>query len=260
MADLARAAQLRGADPRAGEAFSFEGGPVGCVLLHGFVAAPREMRPLGHYLNEKSGITVRGVRLAGHGTRPEDLARATWHDWYASALEGVRELRARCERVFACGLSLGGALSLLLAARGEVDGVVSIATPLRPFDRRLKYVRLIAPFKPYSAKGLADLHDPEALAGHADYLRIPTRAAAHLYRVTRTLERELPKVKAPLLVIHSRLDRVVPPDNAQTIFDRVAATDKRIVWLERGGHIATEDYDKHIVFEETRRFIEQHTR
>ncbi len=249
---------LRGSDPSAGESFLFDGGPIGSVLLHGFTAAPREMRPLGHYLNAE-GYTVHGVRLAGHGTRPEDLAGATWRDWYASALEATRGLRARCERVFACGLSLGGALALLLGARGEVDGVVAIAAPLRPFDRRLKYARFLARLKPYSPKRLADLHDPAALADHADYRRIPTRAAANLHQVTRMLARELPRLRVPVLLIHARLDRVVPPDDSQTIFDRVATPDKRLVWLKRGGHIATEDYDKAIVFEETRRFIETYS-
>ena len=36
------------------------------------------------------------------------------------------------------------------------------------------------------------------------------------------------------------------------------SADKRLVWLERGGHIATEDYDKAVVFEETLRFIQSH--
>lgn len=250
-------AELRGSDPHAGEAFFFDGGPTGCALLHGFTAAPREMRPLGLHLNAR-GVTAHGVRLAGHGTRPEDLALTTWQDWYASALDAVHGLRRRCRRVFAAGLSLGGALSLLLGARGEVDGVIAIAAPLRPHDWRLRYARFLAPIKAYTAKGLADLHDPSALADHADYPRIPTRAAASLYHLTAALERELPRVNAPLLLIHSRLDRVVPPDNSQTIFDRVPATDKRLVWLEHGGHIATEDYDKAIVFAETLNFIEAH--
>ncbi len=251
-------AELRGADPRAGEPFCYEGGPAGCVLLHGFTAAPREMRPLGRHLND-GGVTVHGARIAGHGTQPEDLARTTWRDWVASALDAVRELRVRCSRVFACGLSLGGALSLMLAARRQIDGAVVINTPLRPYDRRLKYARLLALFLPYTDKGLADLHDPKALADHADYLRIPTRSAAELYSLTRALERDLPRIDIPLLVIQARRDRVVPPDNAQSIFDRVATTEKRLLWLDRGGHIATEDYDKEIVFEETRRFIEEHS-
>jgi carboxylesterase len=217
------------------------------------------MRPLGQYLSA-AGVTAYGTRLAGHGTRPEDLARSGWRDWYASALEAVRGLRSDCDRVFACGLSLGAALALLLGARGEVDGVISIAAPLRPRDRRLKYARYFAPFKAYSPKGLADLHDPAARAAHADYVRVPTRAAASLHDLTRVLARELPRVNVPLLVIHSRLDRVVPPADAQAVFDRAATPDKRLVWLERGGHIATEDYDKERVFAETLRFIQAYSR
>jgi len=262
MAEAARAwsearPDLRGSDPSAGQAFLLEGGPIGCVLLHGFTAAPREMRALGRFLNERD-ITVHGVRLAGHGTRPQDLACTTWHDWYASALEAVRGLRGRCTRVFAGGLSLGGALALLLGAHGEVDGVISIAAPLRPFDRRLKYARLLAPFRPYTPKRLADLHDPEALVDHADYPCVPVRAAASLRDLMRVLARELPRVSVPLLILHSRHDRVVPPTDSQTAFDRASTPDKRLVWLERGGHIATEDYDKGIVFAETLRFIEAH--
>ena len=254
----AGAAELRGSDPHAGEPFFFAGGSIGCILLHGFTAAPREMRPLGEFLNER-GITVHGVRLAGHGTRPQDLACATWRDWYTSALDAAHGLRERCHAVFACGLSLGGALCLLLAADREVDGAVAVNTPLHPYDRRLKYARFLAPFKPYTPKRLANLHDRAALADHADYLRIPTRAAAEMHRVTRVLERALPRVDAPVLVIQSRLDRVVPPEDGQTIFDRIATSDKRLVWLARGGHIATEDYDKEIVFEETLRFIVAHS-
>lgn len=259
MAERRRAGsvELRGSDPNAGEPFFFAGGSIGCVLLHGFTAAPREMRPMGEFLNER-GITVHGVRLAGHGTCPEDLARTTWRDWYTCALDSARGLRGRCRAVFTCGLSLGGALSLLLAADKEVDGAIAINTPLRPHDKRLKYARFLAPFKPYTPKGLANLYDPAALADHADYFRVPTRAAAELHRLTRVLEHALPCVAAPVLVIQSRLDRVVPPEDGQTIFDRIATSDKRLVWLARGGHIATEDYDKEIIFEEALHFIEAH--
>src|SRR5262249_50914792 len=56
---------------------------LGCLLVHGFTATPAEMRPLGEALAAR-GFPVRGVRLAGHGTSVEDLARTGWRDWYAS--------------------------------------------------------------------------------------------------------------------------------------------------------------------------------
>jgi len=71
--------------------FFFEGNTTGCLLVHGFSGSPPEMRPMGVYLAEK-GLTVIGVRLAGHGTTPEDMARTGWRDWVASAEEGLRAL------------------------------------------------------------------------------------------------------------------------------------------------------------------------
>ncbi len=64
------------------EPFVFPGGPVGCLLVHGFTGTPKEMRWLGEYLAGQ-GHTVLGVRLAGHATQPEDMIRARWWDWAA---------------------------------------------------------------------------------------------------------------------------------------------------------------------------------
>ncbi len=84
--------KVRGATPDEVQPFAFDRGPIGCVLLHGFTAAPKEMRPLGEYLADRN-YTIRGVRLAGHATSPEDLAQTTWREWVASAKESVAELR-----------------------------------------------------------------------------------------------------------------------------------------------------------------------
>src|SRR3974377_2317290 len=69
------------------EPFFFPGGPTGCLLVHGFTGAPKEMRWLGEYLAGQ-GHTVLGVRLAAHATRPEDMHRASWQDWVASVEDG----------------------------------------------------------------------------------------------------------------------------------------------------------------------------
>lgn len=101
--------------------FFFAGGPTGCLLVHSFSGSPPEMRPMGEYLTAQ-GLTVLGVRLAGHGTSPEDMAKTTWHDWVASAAEGLRELQGQCSKVFAAGLSMGGLLVLHLAAHHPLAG------------------------------------------------------------------------------------------------------------------------------------------
>ncbi|HCY84126.1 MAG TPA: EstA protein, partial [Desulfobacteraceae bacterium] len=46
---------------------------AGVLLIHGYMAAPREMADFAEYLHTQ-GFTVYAPRLAGHGTSPENLA------------------------------------------------------------------------------------------------------------------------------------------------------------------------------------------
>jgi carboxylesterase len=249
---------VRGAKIDQVQPFAFDRGPIGCVLLHGFTAAPKEMRPLGDYLAARN-YTVRGVRYAGHGTSPQDLARTTRRDWIASAAAAVTELRGRCTQVWAIGLSLGGLIGLDLAERHLVDGVCAIAPAIFPPDRRMAIARWLTPFRPYTRKDLADLQDPVALAEHADYELFPTRAVAELNALMRQARRQLAQIDVPLLLIFARHDRVVPLDTLDYIWPRVASADKQQVILEHGGHIVTEDYDKEIAFATIERFLQQHS-
>jgi carboxylesterase len=249
---------VRGAAIDQVQPFAFDRGPIGCVLLHGFTAAPKEMRPLGDYLVARH-YTVRGVRYAGHGTSPQDLARTTWRDWVASVEAAVQELRGRCTQVWSVGLSLGGLISLYLAEQQLVDGVCAIAPAIYPPDRRMALARLLTPFLPYSRKDLADLQDPIALAEHADYELFPTRAVAELSALMRNTRRSLHQIDVPLLLIFARHDRVVSLNTLDAIWSRVASADKQQLILERGGHIVTEDYDKEIAFAAIAQFLRQHS-
>jgi carboxylesterase len=258
MVDRAPNYAVRGAAIDQVQPFAFDRGPIGCVLLHGFTAAPKEMRPLGDYLAARN-FTVRGVRYAGHATTPQDLARTTWRDWVGSAEEAIKELRQRCSQVWSIGLSLGGLISLYLAEQRLVDGVCAIAPALSPPDRRMALARLLTPFRPYFHKDLADLQDPIALAEHADYELFPTRAVAELNALMRHTSRALHRVDVPLLLIFARHDRVVALNTLDTLWSRVASTDKQQLILERGGHIVTEDYDKEIAFAAIEQVLRQHS-
>ena len=117
--------------------FYFEGNQIGVLMVHGFTGSPVELYLMGEYLAQK-GLTVLGVRLAGHGTTPEEMAETGWRDWVASAKEGLERLRAERERVYVVGYSLGGVITLHLAARLSMDGAVLLATPTYVSDWRLR--------------------------------------------------------------------------------------------------------------------------
>ncbi len=58
-----------------------------------------------------------GPRLPGHGTSPDDMETTGYLDWVGEAEKALHELAARKRRVFVTGLSMGGSLTLNLAAR-----------------------------------------------------------------------------------------------------------------------------------------------
>jgi carboxylesterase len=239
--------------------FFFAGGETGCLLIHGFTGSPPEMRGLGEYLAGK-GLTVLGVRLAGHGTRPEEMARTGWRDWAASAEEGLRELRGRCQQAFVGGLSMGGVLSLYLAARHPIAGAIVMAAPTRLSDWRVPFVPLAKHFmKWYRPGGETDLTDPTAQERMWAYNRIPMGCIDQLRQLIRLVHQELPRVSVPVLIMQGTHDRYVPPDCAQEIYERVTSQDKERIWLPNSGHAITEDSERREVWQRAYEFIAAHS-
>jgi len=228
-----------------------------CLLLHGFTAAPQEMRHLGEFLHG-CGFTVHCPLLAGHGTDVRDLNATTWRDWHGSAYEGWCALHQSATQVFAIGLSLGAALALYLAAHVPLSGVVAMATPLVLDKRLLWLARALKYLRPYRKKGPSHINDPQALAARVAYDQTPTRSSEQALLCFRHLYAELPKIQTPVLLMHSRHDQTVEPATMPRIYERLGTKDKRMLWLENSGHIVTEDYDRQLVYATIRDFIEQH--
>ena len=240
--------------------FFFEGGPVGCLLVHGFSGSPPEMRPMGEYLAGK-GLTVLGVRLAGHGTTPEDMATTTWRDWVASAEAGLRELGACCEQVFVAGLSMGGLITLHLAAHNPVAGIVVVAAPAYIADWRFRFLPLARYFIRWITPNIeSDLTDPEAENRLSSYQVLPIPCLVSLGQLIRLVRRELPQVKVPALVMQGEKDHHVPADSAQIVFEELGAADKELVWWPNSGHCITVDSEREAVWARAYEFIAKHSR
>jgi carboxylesterase len=238
--------------------FFFEGDKTGCLLIHGFSGSPPEMRPMGEYLAER-GMTVLGVRLAGHGKTPEAMAATGWRDWIASAEEGLQELKGRCDRVFVAGLSMGGSITLHLTAHYPVDGAVVMSAPAYIDDWRLPFLPLVAPFLHWITPDMeSDLTDPEAKSRYSAYSRLPTRAILNLRTLLRLVRRELDRVRVPLLIMQGKGDRAIPPTSAQIIYDGVSSSDKEIVWWLNSGHAITIDSEREAVWRRAHAFITAH--
>jgi len=192
-----------------------------CLLIHGFTGTPKEMRWMGEYLHQQ-GYTCLGVRLAGHATSPEDMRASNWTDWTASVEDAYSLLQGVADSIYFAGLSMGGVLSLLMSTRLKVKGVVAMSTPYKlADDPRLKYVELIGKFMPYLPKSNeppgSGWFDQDAWKDHISYLQNPVRSIGELDKLLGVMRGALPQVNVPVLLIHSRDDHYVLPENLEMI-------------------------------------------
>jgi carboxylesterase len=226
---------------------------IGALVIHGFTGMPGSVRPLAHRLAE-AGHAVECPCLRGHGTRWEDLGGVRMEDWLEDLRASLADLRGRSRIQFVLGLSMGGTLALRLAEEDpSLRGVVAInhalvfRNPLVPVAGLLKGLIRSTP-------GIAsDLMDPDET--EPAYDRTPTAGVAQLWRLAKLARRDLPRLKAPLLVFKSRQDHVLPPRNAELTMAEAGSADKQLVWLDRSFHVATLDHDQEAIAEASLAFI-----
>jgi carboxylesterase len=244
---------MSGAEP-----FFIEGGEVGCLICHGFTGTTQSMRYLGDFLANAGHLTVVGPRLKGHGTSVEDMARSSAEDWIRSAEAGLQTLQERCSKIFTIGLSMGGTLSLYMAAMHPeaIRGAIPINGALFVNNPDLAGLAFMAG-APDAVPGVGgDIK--KAGVSELAYADVPVPAIRQIYALMSVTRELLPRVKCPILVMQSRDDHVVVPDNAPFIIENVAAEDKRLLWLENSYHVATLDHDKELIARETLKFILTH--
>ena len=235
------------------EPFSFEGGPSGALLLHGFTGSPASLRPLGESLSSK-GTTVLGPRLPGHATSWEDLEATTWRDWEREADGALADLSARCSDVIVVALSAGAALAIHLAAtRPErLRGLVLI----NPLIRRPEFA--FAPLVRLFTRTVHGVGNDIKRPGQDElvYDRVPLKAISQLRKLLRTADRELPSMSLPLLIFVSPEDHTVKPANAERVARRAGSERKEVVPLPNSYHVATLDYDAETIVDRTLQFID----
>jgi carboxylesterase len=240
------------------DAGPFSLGPVGgrgpaVVCLHGLTGTPYEVRPPAEALAAE-GFACLGPLLPGHGEPVDELARTPASAWLGAAEAAFDQLAATHGRVYVLGLSLGGLLALSVGAHRPVAGLIVLATPLRLrlFPRTV--VPVLAPWVSSIPKtpGIAD---PEALRRHPGTERMPLRSVVHLMRFQREVERDLPKVEAPIHLIFSRKDPTVDPSNAERILGLVGSSRKSLHFLERSLHVVTVDLEREEVVRQCVAFL-----
>ena len=241
---------LEGAEP-----FEFEGKGASVLVVHGFTGTTQSMRYLGEQLNQQFGFSVLGPALPGHGTSPDEMEKTDFLDWIGAAESALKKLAERGAPVFVTGLSMGGMITLGLAARfpdlvagivpinaiaGENDGGLAELVLNRDAPKRIPGIG-----SDIKAQGVDELA----------YAEVPVSCFRSVYVAQAAIGDILHRIVCPTLVIQSREDHVVHPGNAGRILSRISSKDRRMLWLDDSYHVATLDNDKALIAERSGRFF-----
>lgn len=233
--------------------------PHGALVVHGFTGNPGSMRGVAEAL-ASAGFHIEMPLLPGHGTTVDDMLPTRWADWAAAAEAAYQTLAARVQKVVVVGLSMGGALTLRLGAdHPEIAGLVCINPATQPQAQEV--IEMIqgmidGGMEVMPAIG-SDIADPDA--HESAYDATPLRPL--LSMVTDglgALAECYPAMQQPLLLLNSPQDHVVEPVQGDYLAAHYGGPLERIL-LERSYHVATQDYDKDLVFSSTVAFAQRVT-
>ena len=227
---------LPGAEP-----WSAPGGPNGALVLHGFTGCPQSMRGVAEALAGAS-FTVELPRLPGHGTSVDDMLTTSWADWSAHVEATYQDLAARCEKVVVTGLSMGGTLTLWLAARHpEIVGIAPINGAAEAMPEMAELIGGMIEAGETTMPGIGGDIAKEGVEEMV-YDMAPLQGFVGLGQAVDELQPKLGSITMPALIINSVNDHVVAPSSSDHIAASLGGPVERLV-LEDSYHVATLDHD-----------------
>lgn len=233
-----------------GSAFFHPNGDVAVLCLHGFTATTVEVRQMASFLFEQ-GYTVKAPLLPGHGTTPAQMNKTRWRDWYSFAEANLKDLIANYRKVFVLGESMGGLLTLHLAALNpEVSGILLFAPAIKVTNLWLS--KILWPFIPALKKKPADNDLPQQ-----SYNAFPLRAASSLYDLQKIVLAELNEIHTPVRIFQGKNDDTINPQGAIIAFEQIGSEDKELILLAESCHLILLDKQMPIVEEMTHEFIQK---
>jgi carboxylesterase len=214
--------------------------------LHGLTGAPSELLPVARRLNA-AGMRCLGPIMAGHGGDARALVGLRWTDWVSEAhrhllaLEGAR-------RTLVVGSSMGALVACVLAHEHpeRIDGLALLAPALR-LTRAGRLGGLLGRVLPGlvlpKSSGF-DVRDAEAKRTTPAMREVPLAAVAQLVELQRAVERFLPGIAAPALVIMGGQDHTVTVSGARRLARRIGSGPSPIVMLPRSYHLVGIDVER----------------
>jgi len=215
------------------------------ILIPGWSAVTRQVLPLAKKLN-KNGYTVKCLRLAGHGTKPEDLDGVRWQDWVIKLVAEIKKDRknGNFKKIIVGGVSMGGNVCLLASLQKKVEGIILIGTPVHLKGHLLINIssKIMPLFKKYTKK----VRPKNIFVDEkGSYQYFPTKNMKEVLSIIKKSVKSLKKIKAPVLILQTKNDFFVTKYSPWIIYKNISSEIKEISWIhtESENHVPQESLE-----------------
>ncbi|ACN98727.1 alpha/beta hydrolase [Sulfurihydrogenibium azorense] len=248
-------------------------GKKALILLHGLTGSPFELRWIGGKFNQE-GYDVYCPILPGHCTTVKDLEKTKWKDWLEAPRTLLKTIEKDYDEIYLAGLCVGGMLALLLSRESDKVKAVASWSPLVYLDgwtipkavvflplvlsTPLKHIFYFKEKYPYGIKNDKVRKKVLSLAEKTSFVydRFTGIVLKELLDLSKYFVKQLPYIKKPTIIIHSKYDDVSSVKSAYTIYEKISSQKKKLIIVEDSYHMITIDNDKETVFEQTLKFFQ----
>ena len=244
-----------------------KGRPRALILFHGFSDEPETLRPLAEYLFQHLDADVYVPLLSGHGNTLADLEKVHFKEWITQAEKLIKQLKETYARIDVAGFSMGSFLAL--NARLEIPSIQKAVIIAPPFvfpsgrSSALFFLPVIRLLKKYKRKRLDEqggnrhiYEKKQRLIYLPRFKKEPLKSIEEFNHLRKKVKKRLKKIDFPVLAIFALDDRVAVIRNRILLSRFFKHNYYRSVTVVRSGHMIPVDYDRFILFDEIKQFLQ----
>lgn len=235
------------------------------LLIHGFMAAPYEVREWAEYLFSH-GYSVFAPRLPGHGTSAEDLEKRSFSEWVSAVERGYDVLHTLGKPVAVAGFSTGAGIALHQAVchPQKYKAVISVSAPMKFKSLSSGLTGVLEKWNRLCGAEELKRFQKNFAVNHPDnpeinYRRCPIHGFNQVKHLMRDVYRRLPELSIPALVVQGNRDPKVSPKAGQMIFKRLGSIEKRYVEIDHHEHGIVRGKPGQLVFSAAQDFLTRYT-
>ena len=212
--------------------------------------------------------------MPGHGDHPVDIYSVKEQDWRDFVNDRYKELRKNYADFFVGGLCLGAVLALNLAQENkDITGLICLSTTLFLDGWTIPWYNFLMPIglytilryyytfperEPYGIKNIKVRNTISKLMSKNTVAmdNYPLSSIYELLLLSKKVRRNIKKVQAPILLVHSLEDDLTSTKSAKFVFNNISSFYKEYMELKDSYHLVLYDNEKESVYNKTLEFTD----